>query len=199
MTAVATAVPPAAWTIAHITLPKLGERQNGDAVVVSHGPDNRLLLAVIDGLGHGPIAAEASNAAVAMLKAASLEQPVLTLMQGVHNALRGTRGAAATLCLFKGHKLQICAVGNVQLSSTNSSIPLVLSPGVLGMRVPRYRVCDAEISKGTRLALYSDGISSRFRAEETRQLKPEEACKLTIERFRKNEDDATILIADLDG
>jgi negative regulator of sigma-B (phosphoserine phosphatase) len=186
-------------TVAHISLPKPGERVNGDAIVICTGPKDRMLLAVIDGLGHGPIAAEASGAAVALLKAASLDQSVLMLMQGVHHALKGTRGAAATLCLLTGNKLEICAVGNVQLSCTNTSIPLVLSPGVLGMRVPRYRVCEAQLNKGARLALYSDGISSRFRAEETRHLAPGEACKLTIERYRKNEDDATILIADLDG
>ena len=185
--------------VAHISLPKIGERVNGDAIVICNGPDDRMLLAVIDGLGHGPIAAEASSAAVTMLKASSLDQPVLTLMQSLNAALKGTRGAAATLCLMKGNKIQICAVGNVQLSCTNTSIPLVLSPGVLGMRVPRYRVCEAELNKGARLAIYSDGISSRFRAEETRHLAPAEACKLTIERHRKNEDDATILIADLDG
>ena len=185
--------------VAHISLPKPGERVNGDAIVICNGPEDRLLLAVIDGLGHGPIAAEASSAAVAMLKLASLEQSVLMLMQSLHGALKGTRGAAATLCLLKGNKLETCAVGNVQVTCTNTSIPLVLSPGVLGMRVPRYRVCEALLNRGARLALYSDGISSRFRAEETRHLAPTEACKLTIERHRKNEDDATILIADLDG
>lgn len=185
--------------IAHITLPKVGERVNGDAILTCNGPDDRLLLAVIDGLGHGPIAAEAANAAVTMLKSARLDQPVLTLMQGVHHALKGTRGAAATLCLLHGNKLETCAVGNVQLSSVNASIPLVLSAGVLGMRVPKFRVCEALLKKGARIALYSDGISSRFRAEETLLLSPEAACKQTIERYRKNEDDATILIADLDG
>lgn len=185
--------------VAHISLPKVGERVNGDAIVICNGPGDRMLLGVIDGLGHGPIAAEASSAAVAMLKAAPLDQPVLSLMQGVHAALRGTRGAAATLCLLRGRRLETCAVGNVQLSCTNTSIPLVLSAGVLGMRVPRFRVCEAELRHGARLALYSDGISSRFRAEETRALPPGEACKQIIERHRKNEDDATILIADLDG
>jgi negative regulator of sigma-B (phosphoserine phosphatase) len=185
--------------IAHISVPKIGERVNGDAIVVCHGPDDRLLLAVIDGLGHGPIAAEASNAAVAAIKSATLDQPVLTLMQTVHAALRGTRGAAGTICLLHGRKLQVCAVGNVQLTSTVTSVPLVLSAGVLGMRVPKFRVCEAELKTGTRLALYSDGISTRFRAEDTQSLPPQAACKQIFERHRKNEDDATIMIADLDG
>lgn len=183
--------------VAHISLPKVGERVNGDAIVICNGPNDRMLIGVIDGLGHGPIAAEASNAAVALLKTAKLDQPMLTLMQSVHAALKGTRGAAATLCLLHGRRLEACAVGNVQMSCS-TSVPFVLSAGVLGMRVPKFRVCEAELKKGARIALYSDGISSRFRAEETSQLTPEAACKQTIERYRKNEDDATILIADLD-
>jgi negative regulator of sigma-B (phosphoserine phosphatase) len=186
-------------TTAHISVPKIGERVNGDAIAICNGPDDRLLLAVIDGLGHGPIAAEASSAAVAALKLATLDQPVLALMQAVHTALRGTRGAAATICLLHGRKLQVCAVGNVMLTSTVSNVPLVLSAGVLGMRVPKFRVCETELKKGTRLALYSDGISTRFRADETQSLSPQDACKQIFERYRKNEDDATILIADLDG
>lgn len=185
--------------IAHISLPKVGERVNGDAIVVCNGPDDRMLIGVIDGLGHGPIAAEASAAAVALLKTASLEQPMLTLIQSVHAALKGTRGAAATLCLLHGRKLQVCAVGNVQLTCNNTSVPLVLSAGVLGMRVPRFRVCEADLKPKARLALYSDGISSRFRTEEVQHLGAVAACKQIIERHRKNEDDATIMIADLDG
>ena len=185
--------------IEHISLPKVGERVNGDAVVICNGPGDRLLLGVIDGLGHGPIAAEASSAAVARLRKEPLEQGVQVLMMHVHEALKGTRGVAATLCLIRGRKLEACAVGNVQLTCTNTSIPLVLSAGVLGARVTRYRVCEAELNKGARIALYSDGISSRFRAEETRNLSASEACKVTIERHRKKEDDATILVADLDG
>lgn len=185
--------------VAHITLAKPGERVNGDAVFVRRDGADRLVLAVIDGLGHGPIAAEASQAAVACLASAGLERSVLELMQMMHAELRGTRGAAATVCVIRGAKLETCAVGNVQLSSSATMVPLVLSSGVLGQRVAKFRVCEAELKSGTRLALFSDGISSRLRLEEMRRLVPEQACKQVIEQHRKLEDDATILIADMDG
>jgi negative regulator of sigma-B (phosphoserine phosphatase) len=178
-------------------LPKLGERVNGDAVLVRPDAQGRLLLAVVDGLGHGPVAGEASRAAVARLQTAALEQSVLELMQALHEELRGTRGAAATICIVRGRKVEACAVGNVQLSSAKANVPLVLSSGVLGQRVPKFRVCEGELKDGARLALFSDGISTRFRLEDLSHLSPNDACKLTIDRHRKNEDDATILIADL--
>lgn len=185
--------------IAYESIPKLGEFVNGDAVVVRRTESDRLLFAVIDGLGHGPAAARASNAAVTFLETAQIEQPLYSLMEALSAALRGTRGAAATVCAVQADRLAVCAVGNVQLSSTNADIPLVLSSGVLGQRVPKYRVCEAKLRSGARLALYSDGISSRFRLEDFRKLRAAEACKLVMERQRKREDDATILIADMEG
>jgi negative regulator of sigma-B (phosphoserine phosphatase) len=50
---------------------------------------------------------------------------------------------------------------------------------------------------GARLALISDGVSTRFRLEELRGLAPEEACKTIMDRHRRHDDDATVLIADL--
>ena len=185
--------------IAYLSAPMLGETANGDAVLVRRDDANRVLFAVIDGLGHGPVAAEASAAAVATLKAASLGLSVLEMMENLHEELRPTRGAAATLCIVRGRFLEACAVGNVQLSSASSCVPLVLSAGVLGHRVPKFRVCDAELKPGTRLALASDGITSRFRLDEFARMRPGDACKAILTRHRRKEDDATILIADTDG
>jgi negative regulator of sigma-B (phosphoserine phosphatase) len=184
--------------VAHVSQPKLGERVNGDAVLVRSGSDV-LLLAVIDGLGHGPIAAEAAQAAIAALNGQKLEAPVLDMMQSIHAQLRGTRGVAATVCIVRGRAVEACAVGNVQLSCANASVPLVLSAGVLGMRVPKFRVCIGQLRTGARLAIFTDGLSTRVGLEEVRNLGPDAACRQLFERHRKKEDDATILIADLDG
>jgi negative regulator of sigma-B (phosphoserine phosphatase) len=185
--------------VAHLSSPMPGEQANGDAVVVRRDGDERLLIAVIDGLGHGPVAAEASLAAVAVLERASFALPVLETMQMVHEGLRHTRGAVATICIFHGRRIEACAVGNVQVSSTTTSVPLVLSPGVLGHRVPKFRVCSCDLKPGTRLALASDGISTRFRLDEFERMPPAGACKAIFTRHRRLEDDATILIADMDG
>ncbi len=69
--------------VAHVSQPKIGERANGDAVLVRSSGD-LLLLAVIDGLGHGPVAAEAAQAAITALNAQKLESPVLDMMHALH-------------------------------------------------------------------------------------------------------------------
>jgi negative regulator of sigma-B (phosphoserine phosphatase) len=186
-------------TVAHVSIPKVGEHMNGDAVLVRRSASGDLLLAVLDGLGHGPNAAKASQLAITWLQTADLTQPLSTIMQAVHAQLRETRGAAGTLCIVRGERLEGCAVGNVQFSCMNATVPMVLSAGVLGQRLPKLRVCEAVLRPGARIALFSDGISSKFRLDESRQLRPQQACEVTIERHRKKEDDATILIADLEA
>ena len=157
------------------------------------------MLAVIDGLGHGPIAAEAAQAAIAVLTAEALERPVLDTMKTLHDKLRGTRGVAATLCVIRGKQVEGCAVGNVQLSSANADIPLVLSQGVLGMRVQKFHVCQRVAQENARIALFSDGISSRVALPGRSQAAARGRLQAIFEQFRKKEDDATILIADMDG
>ena len=136
-------------TVSHVSKPKIGESVNGDAVVVRDEGDV-VLLAVIDGLGHGPIAAEAAQVAVATLATQSLKEPMIDVVKTLHDKLRGTRGVAATLCLVRGQDLEACAVGNVQVTSSNASIPLVLSAGVLGMRVAKFHVCRGSTSTPSR-------------------------------------------------
>ncbi|MFZ5892174.1 MAG: SpoIIE family protein phosphatase [Myxococcota bacterium] len=182
---------------AHLSFPKVGERANGDAVLVRTDPQGRAMLAVIDGLGHGPGAAEASTRAVQHLGACSLASSVLDLMTSMHQALRGTRGAVGTVCVINGDQMEACAVGNVQLMCVSCNLPLVLSPGILGQSVAKFRVASAQLKVGSRLALISDGLSTRFKLDELRELAAREACKAIVDRYRRYDDDATVLVADI--
>lgn len=181
-------------SVSYQTRPRPGEIANGDGALVRDHL-GRTLLAVIDGLGHGPSAAEASTAALDYLRYAPLDVPILELIQGVHTRLRGTRGAAGTLCVIYGGSIEACAVGNVQLSCLNASVPLVLSPGILGHRVQKFKVCTGKLGRKARLALMSDGIA-RLSLTDFAHLSAAEACKAIIAQKCHVTDDATILIAD---
>lgn len=181
----------------HICLPMPGEIKNGDAVLVRTHGESETVLAVLDGLGHGPDAALASQAAITVLNELPRGTSVEQAMQDMHRALRGTRGAAATVCIIRGDQVEACAVGNVALLCVNCTVPLVLSAGVLGHQVSRFRIASAPAQVGARLALISDGVSTRFRLEDLRQLDTEQTCHEIMKRYRRKEDDATVLIADL--
>jgi negative regulator of sigma-B (phosphoserine phosphatase) len=183
--------------IAHLSVPKQGEHANGDRIIVRQGPDGHTLLGVIDALGHGPGAEEVATAAHDLLSSAPLEAGIGAIMEQLHQSLRGGRGAAATLCLLAGGRVEACGVGNVELRCAETDLPFVFSPGILGSRVQRFRVADAKVAPGSRFIFFSDGIGPVGRIEELRKLSPQEACRVIHQRHRRSEDDATVLIADL--
>jgi phosphoserine phosphatase RsbX len=180
----------------HLTRPKAGETRNGDAVVLRQA-GARALVAVVDALGHGPAAEEVALAACRHLESVSLELDLKRIVEGLHASLRNTRGAAAMVCALDGHRLDGCGVGNVDLRVQGGSVPIVLSPGVLGTSVRQLRVFSGEIHAGDRLVLFSDGISSRFSLDRVRRLSPAEACGQILAQHGHSHDDATVLIADL--
>jgi phosphoserine phosphatase RsbX len=54
-----------------------------------------------------------------------------------------------------------------------------------------------QVAPGARLALLSDGISTRFRLEEYKHLEAEPSCREIMSRYRRKEDDASVLVADV--
>ncbi len=184
--------------VAHQSLPKQGELRNGDLPLHRADDEGRHLLAVIDALGHGPGAAEVSEKIGEFLAGVPLDRSLLDIMQGAHRAVGGLRGAAMTLCLLRSGKLEACGVGNVELRSGGLNLPLLLSPGILGVRVAKFRCCEVDVRSNGRLALFSDGISTRLRLDALSDTSPEHACGEIMNQYRRDHDDATILVADLE-
>lgn len=179
------------------TLPKAGETANGDRPFLRVEAEGRAIFGVIDALGHGPEAELVSLAATEFLRAASLDTPLLDIMEELHRKLAGMRGAAATVCLLKERELHVCAVGNVELRSTDMRFPLVFSAGILGVSVRKFRICSARVLSPARFVAFSDGISTRVSTDAIRRLTPEAACHHIITEYRRDTDDATVLVADL--
>lgn len=138
---------------------------SGDAwACVRSGERVTLLLA--DGLGHGPAAAEASDAAVRHLRLNAALRPE-ELLAGLHGALRDTRGAAvavAQLDLAAG-QLEFSGIGNVgaRLRSGDDWQHLLSHPGIVGAHrpahIPRHRLPWSPLCL---LVLHSDGLPSRW-------------------------------------
>lgn len=181
--------------VAHVSLPMVGEIANGDRAVSCTDGEGRFLFGVIDGLGHGVDAAAASQAAIECLQTVALDTSLHGIMQQVHDRLIGSRGAAGTVCVVRDGAIEVCAVGNVEVRS-DMRIPLVFSPGILGVRVAKLHACRAAIPSRARIVLFSDGISSRVPVDDVRSLAPSLACDALMQKYRRKEDDATVLVAD---
>jgi negative regulator of sigma-B (phosphoserine phosphatase) len=187
----------AAW----ISRPRVGEDQCGDGVLLRELGDKATLIAVIDALGHGPRAAEIAEASIKYLSSAAVTEDsnVMMIVDGLHSALKDTRGAAALVMLIKStNAIEICSVGNIELRSTNTKLPYVLTPGVLGVRLRNPKLCTAKATPtGERFLLYSDGISGRF---DLRPFRTHSASDLTTHIFtthRHAHDDATVVVLDI--
>lgn len=180
----------------HVSLPKEGELVSGDAVIVREQAGTHLFV-VIDSLGHGPVAAVVADRARAFLDKVPLDRDVRYVIDGLHAALRGTRGAAGMVCLVRKGRVEGCGIGNVEMRVIKDRVPVVLTPGILGVSTLRSRIFEGSISAGARLLLFSDGISPRMDLERIAKLSAEAACKLLMERYRRAHDDATVLVVDV--
>jgi phosphoserine phosphatase RsbX len=179
----------------HISVPCAGHYANGDIVVI-RSLEDRTLVAVVDALGHGPSAAEIAARAAKHLASAKVEG-VLGVMEDLHAALSGTRGAAALVLVLRANTIEGCSVGNVDLRALGSYVPVVLSPGILGVRVRRYNIFKGALTLGARLVVFSDGISSHAPVAQTKDMGAQEACKFLLEHYRRSHDDSTILVIDV--
>ena len=106
------------------TRPHPGETANGDAYFIRRR-GAQMLLAVVDGLGHGPGAAEAAGAAVEVLSAWGGE-PLEELFPRAHERLRSTRGAVMGACVVDTRRgaFYYAGVGNIEVRVMNTPQPV---------------------------------------------------------------------------
>jgi negative regulator of sigma-B (phosphoserine phosphatase) len=183
-------------SIEWLTRPKEGELENGDAVVVRREAAG-VVVAVIDALGHGVHAASAARAGSETIESMPFPDSALAVIDALHERLRGTRGAAALVCIVRESRLQGCSVGNVEMRCLGSKLPIVLSPGVIGAQMRKPRAFVGDLADGDRLVMFSDGLSSRFALLDFRNLAPAEACRSIFAANRRPHDDATVVVMDV--
>jgi len=182
--------------------PYPGEAVSGDAWSIQwQGASCR--IAVIDGAGHGPAAAAASQVARAVLEGHPGSSPVDVLSR-CHTALRGTRGAVITVALIDAARgsLTVAGVGNIEsyLATGRKERHLVTQRGMLGSTMPNVRPVEIALDDDWLLALHSDGIRARFSLQEpaigaARSLGLQELANAILEGFASPTDDALVLVA----
>lgn len=180
--------------------PCMGERVSGDTAVIASRDDGQGMCAVIDALGHGLEAHQVAVAAERYLTDRWSPDPLATL-QGLSNAISGSRGAAAGIAVieFDCNRITYAGVGNTVLRVFGSKLKRLLSvEGILGQR---YRTphCQAlSLLPGELLVMYSDGVSDKMNLRQP-EIRAGRSCghfaRLLVERFGKDHDDATCLVA----
>ncbi len=174
----------------------------GDRSLVKMTADG-VLVAVVDGLGHGREAAEVATRAVATLDAHAADG-VLALMKRCDEALRRTRGAVMTLATFSAQArlMTWLGVGNVEgvLVSANGSAggrrqSVVLRGGVVGYQLPPLFPSELPVAAGDMLVLATDGVRVDFAGAVTPAEPPQAAAERILAAFSRGTDDALVLVA----
>lgn len=181
-----------------VNRPKQGQSISGDTYFVWEGDNQRVLVAVIDGLGGGEEARNASQSAVDVL-AANPEHALEDLIQRSHLALRSTRGAVIALLRLDTAKRRadFIGVGNIGVQVYSSEqIKPISKNGILGYRMPTLLPLHYTYNSGDTFVLYSDGISARFNLDGKIDalLSPQKLAEAILERYGKTNDDATVLV-----
>lgn len=192
---------PIEWAVAEFVRP--GQTESGDQSLVMEIAGGAV-VGVIDGLGHGAEAANASKTAVRSIERHAGE-PAIKLMRECHQSLIGLRGAVMSVASINAveETMTWLGVGNVEgllLRAYPAAIPsrelLLLRGGVLGVHLPALTGAIVPLAPGDTLIFATDGVRSEFLDEiHAHREGPAVLADRILGRYGRGTDDALVLVA----
>jgi serine phosphatase RsbU (regulator of sigma subunit) len=178
-----------------------GEEVAGDACTW-RVRDDRLALLVADGLGHGLQAHEAARAAIESFARAHAHTPA-RIIEGIHAALRPTRGAAvaALAADLERGVVRYCALGNISGHIARRGGPrvtMVSHPGTAGHTAARIQEFSYAMPADALIVMHSDGISAGWDLASypgIRARHPSIVCAAIYRDFSRQRDDVVVVAA----
>jgi anti-sigma regulatory factor (Ser/Thr protein kinase) len=176
-----------------VMLPMTGETHCGDGWALTADG----LLAVIDGLGHGPEASLAARRGEASAQSARGDPHAV--IDAMNAALRGTRGAVVMVVQPTDSCVSFAGVGNIAgaLIGIDQVTRLHSSWGVVGGNAVAPRAHIAAWKQGDVLLLHSDGLSravEAFTARRLRYVEPALAAAIILRDAATKLDDQTVIV-----
>jgi phosphoserine phosphatase RsbX len=187
------------WGVSARTMAR--EAESGDLHVVARS-GRGILVAAIDGLGHGAKAALAARIAGGVLEDHAGESP-RRLVERCHAALRSTRGVVLSLAAIDVERdlLTWLGIGNVEArlfradrAARPASESILLRSGVVGYQLPPLRETSLPIMPGDTLVFATDGIRHDFGDASPLDQDPRAVAEDILDHHRKNTDDALVLV-----
>ena len=174
-----------------------GETLSGDGW--SDSEDGRSFC-VVDGLGHGMLAADAAKVAIQIFHKHPEASPQAAL-EKMHAAMRATRGAAAAVLRVnsEARTLDFAGIGNIScvLLRQGKSQNLVSHNGTLGHQVRRVQQFSYPYDRDDILLMYSDGLTSQPKLGIPPSLlsqPPNVIAPFLFSEQLRGRDDATLLV-----
>ena len=186
------------WSVS--SRPLTGQTVSGDLHVVKFFGDC-VLIAVIDGVGHGNEADKAAHIAKEVLENHASESTI-SLMRECHAALNQTRGAVITVAAlnFGESAMNWLGVGNVEgrlFRADPNVIPghenILLRGGLVGYQLPSLQASVLPISRGDLLVFATDGLHAGFDQRINLMESTKQIADGIMNRHFKGNDDALVL------
>ena len=176
------------------------EPVSGDAWVLKYTREGALLL-LADGLGHGQLAAEASGKAVATFNQSRDTAPV-ALLEQIHMALKGTRGAAIAVALvdYERGKCHFGGVGNIagRVISPEMTSHMVSHVGTAGYEARCFQEFTHQLPTSAAVIMHSDGLTSSWRLDRYPGLLSHDPAVIAAVLYRdatRGRDDVCVMVA----
>lgn len=187
------------YVVGAVCIPMAGETACGDAWTTSQS-GNAFRLMVADGLGHGPLAEEAADAAVQVFNTKPDADPV-SLLEFANRTLSSTRGAAIAVALLDSQSgsLKYAGIGNIAgvLITDQGHQGLISNNGIVGTQRRKGQQFEYVCAGGGLLILNSDGLRSRLTLNDYPELStrhPAVIAGVLYRDCRRGRDDATVVV-----
>lgn len=158
-------------------------------------------LLLVDGLGHGLLAARAADEAVRVFEVNGTAAPE-ECIRSMHGPLRATRGASLAIAELDlvGNILRWSGVGNISgtVWHEGSTRSMVSHNGTVGHELHQVTEFRYPFGKNALLVMHSDGVNSRWKLDQYPGLTlrhPSIVAAVLYRDFKRGRDDATVVVA----
>lgn len=194
------------WSVRSRTLP--GESFCGDRCLVMEVWEG-VLIAVIDGIGHGEEAAKAAEVAAHTIEE-NATRSFSSLLQQCHAELQKTRGVVLSLAFLDNQRTMTwMGVGNVEgrlvrrrVQYAEKTESLLLRPGVLGgdtEMLPAFYPRGVALVRGDLLVMATDGVKNDFADDIDVAAGPKKIAEDIIANKSRLNDDALVFVGRYTG
>ena len=178
--------------------------KNGDTYIIKEYDGDKVLLAVIDGLGQGEDAEFVAN--IAREKIDEFYRLEITaLIRECDQAIRAQNmnsGVALALAVATKESVYCAAIGDTHVkvfAHNNDGYILLSQPGLVGNTLPQIRIKIIPVDGAFTVILCTDGIRDEFTCESIPLKSAQQTAEFIFNYYHGLHGDATVLVAKINN